>query len=582
MRPIIDTMRVLLVSGVSASALIAGAAAAQSVPPGNTTGAAPNARPSAAVEDRAGGIDEIIVTAQRQSQSLQDVPIAVSAFTAEALEKQQINNASDLQLSLPNITFTKGNFTGSSFTIRGIGDLCVGGTCDSATAIHANDLPLFGTRLFETEYFDLERVEVLRGPQGTLFGRNATSGVINFITAKPDLKGFHAQAEGEYGNYNEKKVKGMINVPVGDKFGVRVAAFYLDRDGYTKNVYNGDKIDGRKEYAVRASARWRPEPNTTVDLMGYYFHEKDNRLRIQKQLCQRDPTGVLGCLPGRNEFGTTNANSTFVGTLSSREFLTTQGGALIGNLGLGSLYGPDAYAGNINPADPRKVSTDYTPTYFTDEIQAQIKIDHDFGPVSLKVSGQYQRNKVDSSQDYNLSVQNRAIYAQGLATLNSYGTGGAGAFLASIFGPARNVLIPNGPGGNLCTSLAETTGTGAFGGHSLCASTPEDFDRSYAVNRAYTARRSSRAISTASSTSCSAVSTTTSAARTSITTSTRLGLITLPACSGQRRHWASRWLATPATRWSILAPHFSAATRSTSGSSLMACSAKAMLTSPTS
>ena len=106
---------------------------------------------SAAEED--GG--EIIVTAQRQNERLQDVPIAVSAFSAEALDKQQIKNTSDLQLTLPNITFTKTNFTSSSFTIRGIGDLCVGVTCDSATAIHMNDAPLFGTRLFEGEFYDL-------------------------------------------------------------------------------------------------------------------------------------------------------------------------------------------------------------------------------------------------------------------------------------------------------------------------------------------------------------------------------------------------------------------------------------------
>ena len=78
----------------------------------------------------------------------------------------------------------------------------------AATAIHINDLPLFGTRIFETDYFDLERVEVLRGPQGTLFGRNATAGVVNFITAKPDLKALHAAAEGEYGNYNELSRQG--------------------------------------------------------------------------------------------------------------------------------------------------------------------------------------------------------------------------------------------------------------------------------------------------------------------------------------------------------------------------------------
>ncbi|MEH6660924.1 MAG: TonB-dependent receptor [Parasphingorhabdus sp.] len=132
----------------------------------------------------------IIVTAQRQAQSAQDVPIAVSAFSQAALEAQQIENSSDLQLTLPNITFTKTNFTSSSFTIRGIGDLCVGVSCDQATAIHLNDQPLFSTRLFETEFFDLERVEVLRGPQGTLFGRNATAGVVNVVTAKPNMGEF--------------------------------------------------------------------------------------------------------------------------------------------------------------------------------------------------------------------------------------------------------------------------------------------------------------------------------------------------------------------------------------------------------
>ncbi len=107
----------------------------------------------------------------------------------KSLEKQQIENTSDLQLTLPNITFTKTNFTGSSFTIRGIGDLCVGVSCDQATAIHMNDAPLFNTRLFEGEFYDLAQIEVLRGPQGTLFGRNATSGVVNFRTARPDLVG---------------------------------------------------------------------------------------------------------------------------------------------------------------------------------------------------------------------------------------------------------------------------------------------------------------------------------------------------------------------------------------------------------
>ncbi|NJS14981.1 MAG: TonB-dependent receptor [Sphingopyxis sp.] len=419
---------------------------------------------------------EIVVTAQRQSERLQDVPIAVSAFSAESLEAQQIENPSDLQLTLPNITFTKTNFTSSSFTIRGIGDLCVGVSCDSATAIHLNGSPLIGTRLFETEFFDLERIEVLRGPQGTLFGRNATSGVVNVITAKPKLGEFAANIEGEYGNYNSIKAKGMVNVPLGDTMAVRVAGFYLNRDGYTRNQFDNSKIDDRDMFAVRGSFRWEPGPDTTLDLMGYYFREDDNRLRIQKQLCQRDPTGVLGCLNNRRDPGVTNANSTFVGVLTSREFFAIRG--LPTALALGSLYGPDSLAGFVSPSDPRVVNTDFTPEYFSDELQVEGRLEHSFGAINVSLAGIYQEASVDSRQDYNLSVQNRAFFTPALTALQALATGGGGPALAAYLNPIRAALIPGGPTGNLCTSDTDPTGLGAYGGNAICGATAQDFDRS--------------------------------------------------------------------------------------------------------
>ncbi len=439
--------------------------------------AAPPAQASAEEEDDGAFNTDIVVTAQRQSQRLQDVPIAVSAFSAENLEAQQIENTSDLQLTLPNVVFSKGNFTGASFTIRGIGDLCVGVSCDSATAIHLNDQPLAATRLFETEFFDLAQVEVLRGPQGTLFGRNATSGVVNFRTARPDLSGFSASAELEYGNFESVKVKGMVNIPLGDTLGLRVAGTYLNRDGFTTNLFDGSDIDGRDLYGVRASLRWEPSDSTTVDLMGYYFRENDNRMRIQKQRCQRDATGVLGCLNARRDAGVTNANSTFVGVLTSREFLAIRG--IPTAFGLGSLYGPDSLAGAISPQDVRTVNTDSPTSYFAEEKIGQIHIQHDFdGGISLSLSGNYQEVGVDSSQDYNLSVQNRAVFAPGLTALQAFATGGGGAALTPYFGPIAAAIIPNGPNGLLCTSATEETGTGAFGGNRVCGATPLDFDRS--------------------------------------------------------------------------------------------------------
>ncbi|ASK87461.1 TonB-dependent receptor [Sphingorhabdus sp. SMR4y] len=427
----------------------------------------------------------IIVTAQRQAQSAQDVPIAVSAFSQEALEAQQIENSSDLQLTLPNITFTKTNFTSSSFTIRGIGDLCVGVSCDQATAIHLNDQPLFSTRLFETEFFDLERVEVLRGPQGTLFGRNATAGVVNVVTAKPNMGEFQAAGDVEYGNYNALKVKGMVNLPIGDSLAFRGAGIYVKRDGYTTNLNGGPDLDDRELYSIRGSLRFEPGPDTTIDLMASYFREDDNRMRIQKQYCQRDETGILGCLNNRRDAQAFNANATFTAALSSQEFLATQG--IPTAFALGSLYGPDQYEGIGIPSDPRTVNTAFTPEYFTSELTFQGKIEHDFGPISAQLSGTYQKVKLDSRQDYNNNIGRRDIYAPALNTLAAAAAGLVPGLPASYFAPLASAIIPNGPNGVLCTSDTDTIGLGSFGGNSNCATTPLQYDRSNQQNSSWSA-----------------------------------------------------------------------------------------------
>jgi iron complex outermembrane receptor protein len=478
----------VMLAAIPAAAQTADTTSAQNTAPTNGPGQeAPSSQsvaPNAASADGQSNIGDIVITAQRQSQRLQDVPIAVSAFSADNIEKQQIVNPIALQQSLPSITFTKTGFTTSSFTIRGIGDLCVGASCDQATAIHVNDMPLSSTRLFESEFFDLERVEVLRGPQGTLFGRNATSGVVNFISAKPDLSGIHAAGEFEYGNYDSKRARGMFNLPIGDTLGIRVAGTYLKRDGYTFNTYDNSRIDGRDLYSIRGTLSWEPSSDTRIDLIGYYFHEKDNRSRIQKQLCHRDPTGVLGCLPDTKGFETTNGLSTLAAVLTSTEFFRVNNPALA-PFALQSLYGADPYAGVVNPTDVRTVRIDYNPTYFADEEQYTAKIFHDFGPVSFNFTGGYARNSVDSTVDYNLAVEGSLANNPGLVALNAVGRpGGAAAFLNGV----RTTLIPNGPSGGVCQSSADPANVGVFGGNSIgCFGQSLDFDRSRIENRQYSA-----------------------------------------------------------------------------------------------
>lgn len=218
-------------------------------------------------------------------------------------------------------------------------------------------------------------------------------------------------------------------------------------------------------------------------------------MRIQKQMCQRDATGVMGCLAGSRNYELTNANSTFVGVLTSREFLAVNG---IPNIfGLGSLYGNDSYywnashttpTGPVNPADPRVVNTDTKPTYYAQEWIVQATLDQDLGGgISAKLQGNWQDVSVDSQQDYNLSVQDRSVYAAGLTALDNAANGLIPGLPASFFAPIRNAVIPNGPNGVICTSLPEETMTGVYGGHRTCSMTPQDFDRSNSHNKSWTA-----------------------------------------------------------------------------------------------
>ena len=196
-----------------------------------------------------GQIEEVVVSAQRVSESIQDVPIAVSAFNTEMLEAKQIDTFSDLQFNVPNVSYSKTFFSGNNFQIRGIGNLLVAQSADTGVGMHVNDVYINSPRIFETEYYDMAQVEILRGPQGTLFGRNATGGVVNLKTARPVLGETLYDVDLQVGNYDHRKIKGSFNVPMGDSMAFRMAGIFLDREGYTDNLLGGD-IDGRDQWFV--------------------------------------------------------------------------------------------------------------------------------------------------------------------------------------------------------------------------------------------------------------------------------------------------------------------------------------------
>jgi outer membrane receptor protein involved in Fe transport len=241
----------------------------------------------AATTDEYSG-DEIIVTAQKKSENLQDVPIAVSAFSQDSLEERGLNGGADLQIAIPNVTFGATGFGRYNFQIRGIGAQIQGASADTGVGIHQNNIPLTVNRLAAAEFYDIERVEVLRGPQGTLYGRNATGGVVNTITATPK-NDFSGEVSGEYGRYNRKKLSGYINVPLGDTFAIRAAGTMIKRDGNILNTGTGNLVDSRDLWSTRLSAQWEPSDKFRVRAMWEHFDQDDTAGANAKLICAPNP-----------------------------------------------------------------------------------------------------------------------------------------------------------------------------------------------------------------------------------------------------------------------------------------------------
>jgi outer membrane receptor protein involved in Fe transport len=232
--------------------------------------------------------NEIIVTAQKRAENLQDVPIAVSAFSQDSLEERGLNGGADLQLAIPNVTFGATGFGRYNFQIRGIGAQIQGASADTGVGIHQNNIPLTVNRLAQAEFYDIERVEVLRGPQGTLYGRNATGGVVNTITATPK-DSFSGELTGEYGRFDRIKLHGYLNIPLSDTLAVRAAGVYIKRDGNILNTGTGNKVDSRNLWSTRLSAQWEPSDKFRARAMWEHYDQNDTTGANAKLICAPDP-----------------------------------------------------------------------------------------------------------------------------------------------------------------------------------------------------------------------------------------------------------------------------------------------------
>jgi iron complex outermembrane receptor protein len=241
-------------------------------------------------------IETVVVTAQHKSEDIQQVPIAVTALSQKDLTDRQIAAGPDLLRDVPNMNFTKTNFSGYDIELRGIGTQAISVTTDPAVAVAFNGTPFIRNHFFEQEFFDLDDVEVLLGPQGTLYGRNATAGVVNLKSALPTDQ-YEAMLSADLGNYSNRRLEAMLNIPiVGDTLDIRFAGEWTKRDGYTEDTTLNTSVDGRDLWSGRMTIGWNPTSDFHSDFIWEHFSEDDDRLRSGKQLCEtaQPPTSIDG------------------------------------------------------------------------------------------------------------------------------------------------------------------------------------------------------------------------------------------------------------------------------------------------
>jgi outer membrane receptor protein involved in Fe transport len=246
-----------------------------------TPAMAQNAAPVAAQ----GGLQDIVVTAQRREENLQKAALAVSAVAGDTLVKQSITQATDLSRLVPALQVAPA----ASFTqiyMRGIGSFGANAFAEQGVAFNLDGIYLSRPAAPAALFYDLERIEALKGPQGTLYGRNASGGALNLITAKPKLGETSGFVNAEYGNYNAFKTSAAINLPLGEQWAARVSGQYARHDGYMSDGYDDENTG-----ALRGQLKFDNRAGINATLMLDYGHV-GGRVRAARS-CRCWAMGVL-------------------------------------------------------------------------------------------------------------------------------------------------------------------------------------------------------------------------------------------------------------------------------------------------
>jgi iron complex outermembrane receptor protein len=382
-------------------------------------------------------IETVVVTAQKKKEDIQQVPIAITALSQRELTERQIAGGPDLVKDIPNVTFNKTNFTGYNLEIRGIGTQAISVTTDPAVAVAFNGIPFIRNHFFEQEFFDVDNVEVLRGPQGTLYGRNATAGVVNVVSALP-TDSYEAMLSADIGNYDSRRYEGMLNLPiVGDTLDLRIAGEWTKREGYTEDTTTDTAVDGRDLWSGRMTLGWKPASNIQTYLVWEHFSEDDDRLRSGKQLCKTDPgvseidgVSVVGDVGGSAGAASFSQGCAMTSLYSPSAFEVPNGRSLPYYQGLqfaGNWINSsvDPYASATQSTNLRSIESAILPTYRAKNDTLEFNTDWTISPeLTLTSQTGYNHDFLWSTEDYNRFTSSPGLWTPNAGSLGQVSPSG--------------------------------------------------------------------------------------------------------------------------------------------------------------
>ena len=227
-------------------------------------------------------IEEIIVVAEKRNESLQDLSQAVTVLSGDELDNKNITSFVDLSGIAPGVTVAKNEGYKTVVSIRGIGnETNQNAIAAPSVAYHLDGVYIASPFALQTDFIDVERVEVLRGPQGTLFGQNSTGGAINVISKRPSTEGFEIKSDLTVGEYNLGKGRVSMNIPVSDRVATRTSFTITERDGFTDNVFNGQELDDMSSISFRTDWEFTTGDNSSLRIFSTYFDADNNGAAIK-------------------------------------------------------------------------------------------------------------------------------------------------------------------------------------------------------------------------------------------------------------------------------------------------------------